>query len=122
MATITILGIVALIAAIVVCVVAVFALVENVKTMRTAREFFEETSSRLQPLIEKADVTVDAVNAELLRVDGIVTTLEDVSDRVSGTTSAVHTVVNAPAEVANAMGTRLRQAWLAAQRARKEAR
>ena len=119
MTAVTILGIVALIAAVVVCVVAVFALVENVKTMRTARTFFEETSSRLQPLIEKADVTVDAVNAELLRVDGIVTTLEDVSDRVSDTTNVVQTAVNAPAEVANVMGTRLRQVWLAARRARR---
>jgi ABC-type transporter Mla subunit MlaD len=99
--------------------VAVFALVENVKTMRVARTFFEETSANLQPLIEKADVTIDAVNAELLRVDGIVTTLEDVSDRVSDTTSVVHTAVNAPAEVANVMGVRLREAWRAARRARK---
>ena len=119
MRTLIVLGIVALVAAIVVCVVAVFALIENVRTMRSARSFFEETSSRLEPLMEKADVTLDAVNAELIRVDGIVTTLEDVSDRVSDTTSVVHTAVNAPVEVANVMGSRLRQAWLAARRSRK---
>lgn len=113
------LGIAALVAALIVSVVAIYALVVSVKTMRSMQEFMEETSSRLHPLIEKADITVDAINAELLRVDGIVTTLEEVSERVGETTRTVQAVTNAPKEVANAMGPRLRAAWRAAAASRK---
>jgi hypothetical protein len=114
-----ILGIAALVGALVVSVFAVYALVESIRTMRLMREFIDDTSSRLNPLIEKADVTVDAVNAELLRVDGIVTTMEEVSDAVGETTRTVQFVTNAPREVANAMGPRLRAAWRAARESRK---
>ena len=74
----------------------------------------------MNPLIDKADVTVDAMNAELLRVDGIVTTIEEVSDRVGETTRTVHAVTNAPKEIANAMGPQLRAAWRSAQRVPQE--
>ncbi len=114
-----ILGIAALVAALVVSVVAVYALLESIKTMRLMREFIDDTSARLNPLIDKADVAVDAMNAELLRVDGIVTTIEDVSDRVGETTRTVHAVTNAPKEIANAMGPQLRAAWRAARESRK---
>jgi hypothetical protein len=114
-----ILGIAALVAALVVSVIAVYALIESIRTMRLMREFIDDTSSRLNPLIEKADVAVDAMNAELLRVDGIVTTIEEVSDRVGDTTRTVHAVTTAPREVANAMGPRLREAWKAARESRK---
>ena len=113
------LGIAALVAALIVSIVAVYALIESVKTMRQMREFIDETNEQLQPLMEKADVAVDAINAELLRVDGIVTTLEEVSDKVGETTRTVHAVTNAPREVANAMGPRLRTAWRAAMASRK---
>jgi uncharacterized protein YoxC len=109
----------ALMGALVVSAFAVYALLESIKTMRLMREFIDDTSARLNPLIDKADVTVDAVNAELLRVDGIVTTMEEVSDAVGETTRTVQMVTNAPREVANAMGPRLRSAWRAARQARK---
>jgi uncharacterized protein YoxC len=115
----TALGIAALVAALVVSVVAVYALIESVRTMRSMQEFIDETNDRLQPLMEKADVSLDAINAELLRVDGIVTTLEEVSDKVGETTRTVHAVANAPKEVANAMGPRLRSAFRAAVASRR---
>jgi len=59
---------------------AVFALV---KTLRQLQVAAEDVRSRLVPLLDKADVTVDALNAELLRLDGIVTQVEEVSGAVS---------------------------------------
>jgi hypothetical protein len=63
---------------------------------------------RLIPLLDKIDVTVDAANAELLRIDGILTQFEEVSDRVSSTTHAVQGAVNAPLDAVNAVGTGVR--------------
>lgn len=90
------------------CGVAIFVLVQTAQTLRSARRLFDDMDGRLVPLVEKIEVTVDAVNAELLRIDGIVTRFEDVSD-----------AVNAPFDAVNAVGSRLRQAWTAARRARK---
>ncbi|MRR13375.1 hypothetical protein EG835_13185 [bacterium] len=56
-------------------------------------------------------MTVDAVNAELLRIDTIVTQIEEVSERVSSTTTAVHGAVKAPREVLSNLGSTLRSAW-----------
>lgn len=109
MDAVSVLLIVLIVAAIAVCAVAVFALVELVPTLRSARRFFDDVESRLVPLLEKADVTVDALNAELMRVDNIVTSLEEVSDTVSTATTAVREAAHAPSAALNALGTRLRQ-------------
>jgi len=118
--TLSYLVILLVVTALALCGVAVYALVELVKTSRSVRRLSEDLDVRLVPLLDKVDVTVDAVNAELLRIDGIVTTFEDVSDRVSSTTNAVHDAVNAPMGAVNAVGARLRDAWRSARRGAAE--
>lgn len=105
------LQIVLMIAAIAVCAVAVYALIEFIKTARSARLFAEESRVRIIPLLDKVDITVDAANAELLRIDGIVTQFEEVSSHVSSTTSAVKDAVHAPMDAVNAVSTGLRGAY-----------
>ncbi len=109
MDAVSVLVIVALVAAIAMCAVAVFALFEAIATLRSARTFFDEMDGRLVPLIEKVDITVDAVNAELLRVDGIVTQFQEVADNVTTATHVVRDAANAPAGIANAVGTGVRR-------------
>ncbi len=109
MDAVSVLLIVLIVAAIAVCAVAVFALRESITTLRSVRRFFDDSEARLIPLLEKADVSVDAINAELLRVDGIVTSLEEVSETVSSATTAVREAAHAPSAALNALGTRLRK-------------
>lgn len=101
------LGIALLVAAIVACGAVVYAALEAAKTQRAAREFLERTGQRLHPLMDKLDVTVDAVNAELLRVDGIVTRFEEVSERVDTTAHVVQEVVSVPVEAFASLGSRI---------------
>lgn len=82
------------------CVAVVYASIELSRSARRLRVFLDGADARLAPLAEKADVTVDAVNAELLRVDAIITRLEDVSD-------AVQDAVNAPLEAVAGVGSRV---------------
>jgi hypothetical protein len=49
----------------------IYAVVVAVKTLRQTQQTMADLRGRLLPLLEKADVTIDALNAELLRVDGI---------------------------------------------------
>lgn len=97
--------------AIVACGVGVWALVEGIRTARSVRVLAEDLDARVVPLLEKADVTVDAVNAELLRMDAIVERIEDITDRVESTTRTVQGVASAPGEIVNDIAERVRRAW-----------
>ena len=77
--------------------IGVWALLEVVATARSARRLTDELGRTLPPLIGRADGTLDAVNAELARVDVVVAQFEAVSDNVVATTRAASEVVGAPA-------------------------
>jgi hypothetical protein len=110
---VTVLLGVLIVAAIALVGVAIWTCVELVRTARSMRTLADDTDVRLVPLLEKADVTVDALNAELLRVDAIVTRFEDISGRVESTTRTVQEVANAPGEIVNELAGRMRRAWSA---------
>ena len=73
---------------------AVRVIVIAVKDLQVA---VADVRSRLVPLLEKADVTVDAVNAELLRLDAIVTQAEGVGEAVSTASEFIRSPVNTAA-------------------------
>lgn len=104
-----------------VCGLAAFALVEAIKTLRSVRELSDDLGKRLPPLVDKADVTIDALNAELLRVDAIIGDFEEISSRVTHTVSTVQDAVNVPANAVSAAGERIRTAWHRARHAKATA-
>lgn len=93
------------------CGVAIWALVEAVKMARSVRTLSDDLDQRLVPLAEKADITLDAVNAELLRIDAIVTRFEDIGQRVDETSRTVADAANAPVEIVTDLADRVRRAW-----------
>ncbi len=114
-----VLRIVLIVAAILTCGALMFVLFEAFRGLREVRETTSELRGRLVPLLDKVDVTVDAINAEMMRIDGVVSRFEEVSERVSSTTSAVHDVVNAPMETISAVGNGLRGVLTGWRRTRK---
>lgn len=111
MNTVNILLGVLLVIASVLCAVGIWALIEGVKTARSVRRLSEDLDVRAVPLLDKADVTVDAVNAELLRIDTIVTRVEEITDRVESTSRTVQGVAAAPGEIVTDIADRVRRAW-----------
>lgn len=111
MNTITVLLSVLVVVATVLCGVAIWALLESVKTARSVRTLSDDLDARVVPLIDKVDVSVDAFNAELLRIDAIVTRFEEVSERVDSTSRTVQEVANAPVEIVTDIADRVRRAW-----------
>jgi len=99
-----VLQIVLLVVAILLCGMAGWALWVAVGLMRSLKAGFEEIRSRLVPMLDKADITLDAINAELLRIDAVVSRFESVSDKVVSTTHAVQEAVNAPMEALSSFG------------------
>lgn len=96
------------IVALALCATAIWALVEIVRSVRSAKALADDTRQRLIPLLDKLDITIDAVNAELLRVDLIVTRFEDVSDRLSNASDAISDLANVPERIAGGIADRVR--------------
>jgi hypothetical protein len=111
LATNSILLSVLLVLASVLCGVGIWALFEATKTSRSVRILSDDLDARVVPLLEKADITVDALNAELLRIDSIVTQIEEITARVDTTSRTVQDVANAPAEIVTDIADRVRRAW-----------
>ena len=86
------------VAALVLTLVALYGLVVIIKAVRGIQTAVEDVRVRLVPLLEKADVTVDAANAELLRLDAIVTQAEEVGDAVSTASDFIRSPVNTAAQ------------------------
>ncbi|MDY0340713.1 MAG: hypothetical protein RBS17_05840 [Coriobacteriia bacterium] len=84
--------------AFVLCMAALYGVVVAVKAVRELLTTVEEIRVRLVPLLDKADITIDAANAELLRLDAIVTQAEDVGDAVSVASGFIRAPVNTAAQ------------------------
>ncbi|MRS13126.1 MAG: hypothetical protein EG823_08700 [Actinobacteria bacterium] len=91
------LGITLTVVTIVLVLVALYAVYALVKALRNLLSAVEDIRSRLVPLLDKADITVDAFNAELLRLDAIVTQAEGVGDAVSTASEFLRSPVNSAA-------------------------
>jgi uncharacterized protein YoxC len=96
-------------AAIIVVVLVGWGVIEVVKTARSARTLADELYSTLPGVIERADATITAFNRELARMDGVVSQLEEVSDRVTSTTRAAQEIVEAPAAAVSGLASGARR-------------
>jgi len=92
------LGIVLTIVAIVLALAAIYGVFVLVKAVKDLQMAAEDVRSRLVPLLEKADVTIDALNAELLRLDAIMSQAEGVGEAVSTASEFIRSPVNTAAQ------------------------
>lgn len=84
--------------AIVLSLVAIYGIVVVIRAVRDMQAAVEDVRVRLVPLLEKADVTIDAANVELLRLDAIVSQAEGVTDAVSTASEFIRSPVNTAAQ------------------------
>lgn len=91
-----------------VALAAIYALVQIGRLVGKVSHEMEELTARVNPILEKADVSVDALNADLLRVDGILSNVEEISSAAASATRAVESVTSAPLEIATNLADRLR--------------
>lgn len=104
------LGIALMIVALVLAVASLYLVWVLVSATARLLAAVEDVRVRLVPLLEKADVTVDALNAELLRIDAIVSQAEGVGEAVSTASDFIRSPVNSAAQgiakLARAFGRR----------------
>ncbi|MGI6032166.1 MAG: hypothetical protein ACOX69_01940 [Coriobacteriales bacterium] len=110
-AVLVILGAAVLIALIVV-------LVRAAKSMKHINTITEEAErevtpalKRVDPLVDRAELTVDTLNLELLRVDAILEDVENVTDVAGKTADTVNTITSAPSNAVAALAERVHDAF-----------
>lgn len=109
-AILVILGIAAL-AIIVVILLRVNKTLKSVQVMaEEAEKEITPVMKRVDPLMEKAELTVDTINLEMLRVDGILEDVSQISNVAGKTASTVDTVTSAPADAVTSIVDHLRGA------------
>jgi uncharacterized protein YoxC len=92
----SVLLIVVYVALIVVAIVAIWGVREVVATARSVRRLSDDLQETVPPLVERAGTTLTSIDSELKRINGVVSQIEEVSDRVTSTTRAAQGIVEAP--------------------------
>lgn len=80
-------------------------------TSDEARAAVAQIRQQVGPTMLKVDVAVDAVNANLLRLDSIMGDIEATTGQVASASHAVSNLANAPVDVMSNLADRFRKAW-----------
>ncbi len=71
-------------------------LVQLFRTLGSINQIVKDVNEEVVPMAEKLQLTIDEVNTELSRVDGIVKSAEGVSRKVDATTKVAQEIISSP--------------------------
>ena len=109
-AVLVVLGAIALVVLIVILIRAAKTMDHVSKLAEQAEAELTPTLKRIDPLVDRAELTVDTINLELLRVDSILEDVEQVTNVAGKTADTVNTVTAAPTEAVVSLVDRVRGA------------
>jgi len=89
-------GLIAAIAFAVIAVLTAWLLYQLIRTMGIINQFLDDVRIETIPLMTRFQTTMDHVNNELDRVDGILTAVESMSQKANSATKVVQEVVTSP--------------------------
>lgn len=89
-------GLIAAIAFAVMSVLTAWLLFQLIRTMGILNRFLDEVRVETIPLMTRFQSTMDHVNNELDRVDGVLTAVESMSQKANNATKVVQEVVTSP--------------------------
>lgn len=114
----------------VIAIVVIWLVVELVITIRKSRQTIEEVQKSLDsavkgmnditnelmpalkkvdPLLDRVSLSVDALNMEILRVDDIVTDVKTMTEVAAKATQSIDTVTSAPVEFVSSVADKVRR-------------
>lgn len=82
-------------------------MMENVKVMT---DEIVPVVSKIDPMMDRLQLTVDSVNLEMMRVDGILEDVSDITSAASAATTAVDNITNAPIKAVSGVAARVKDA------------
>ena len=111
-------GVILPIVFIVVGVALVWALVELIKVLRCTRTTVETMEAEITPILkdvrentERVSLAVDAANLEIMRLDGILENVNEITETAASAANAVDAVANTPLRIVNTATEKLRDAF-----------
>lgn len=81
-----------------------------VQSVKAITAQLEPTMAKVDPLLDRVTLTVDAANLEIMRVDQILEDVTQITGSVSSTLDTVDAVTNAPLELVSSVTDRVRSA------------
>ena len=88
----------------------IYALVRLGGTLGSAEKLLTDVDTEVVPLLKQATETLDGVNTELDKVDVVMSSVVDVTEKVDQTTRVVESAITVPAKKAAAFGAGVSQA------------
>ncbi len=88
----------------------IYALVRLGGTLGSAEKLLTDVDTEVVPLLKQATETLDGVNNELDKVDVVMSSVVDVTEKVDQTTRVVESAITVPAKKAAAFGAGVSQA------------
>jgi uncharacterized protein YoxC len=88
----------------------IYALVRLGGTLRSAEKLLTDVDTEVVPLLKQATETLDGVNTELDKVDVVMSSVVDATEKVDQTTRIVESAITVPAKKAAAFGAGVSQA------------
>ncbi len=104
-------GLIAAVAFGLIALASVWLLYQLVKTMGILNQFLDEVRAETIPLMTRFQTTMDHVNTELERVDGILTAVEGMSQKLNSATKVVQEFVTSPIVKAIGIGAGASKAY-----------
>ncbi len=88
----------------------IYALLRLGGTLRSAEKLLTDVDTEVVPLLKQATETLDGVNTELDKVDVVMSSVVDATEKVDQTTRIVESAITVPAKKAAAFGAGVSQA------------
>ena len=88
----------------------IYALIRLGTTLGSAEKLLTDVDTEVVPLLKQATETLDGVNTELDKVDVVMSSVVDVTEKVDQTTRVVESAITVPAKKAAAFGAGVSQA------------
>ena len=74
-------------------------------------ESLKPAIAQIDPLMDRINLTMDAANLEILRVDAFMQDVSVITDKLADTTTTVNEVTNIPLNAVNGVASRVRGAF-----------
>jgi hypothetical protein len=71
-------------------------------------ESLKPAVAQIDPLMERINLTMDAANLEIMRVDEIMQDVSVITDKLADTTSTVNEITNVPLNAVNGVASKFR--------------
>jgi uncharacterized protein YoxC len=88
----------------------IYALIRLGGTLGSAKKLLTDVDTEVVPLLKQATETLDGVNTELDKIDVVMSSVVDVTEKVDQTTRVVESAITVPAKKAAAFGAGVSQA------------